>query len=157
MTGRTIDQVMVGDRAELTCSLNPELVANFVIISGDRNPLHRDAEFAASTSFGEPIAPGILTAALISAVIGTELPGPGAVYLSQTLKFLRPVKLNDTITARVEVAEIIHGKNRVCLRTECVNSRGEPVLTGEAWVMPAKAALSRERRSEPAVALARAA
>jgi 3-hydroxybutyryl-CoA dehydratase len=107
MTGRTIEDLVIGDRAELTCSLNAELVANFVTISGDRNPLHRDAEFAASTSFGEPIAPGILTAALISAVIGTELPGPGAVYLSQTLKFLRPVKLSDTITARVEVAEII--------------------------------------------------
>ena len=70
------------------------------------------------TSFGEPIAPGILTAALVAAVIGSELPGPGAVYLSQTLKFLRPVKLNDTITARVEVAEVVHGRNRVCLRTE---------------------------------------
>ena len=75
----------------------------------DRNPIHRDAEFAASTSFGEPIAPGILTAALVAAVIGSELPGPGAVYLSQSLKFLRPVKLNDTITARVEIAEVLHG------------------------------------------------
>ena len=129
MTGRTIDELVIGDR--------------------DHNPLHHDAEFAASTSFGEPIAPGILTAAFISAVIGTELPGPGAVYLSQSLKFLRPVMVNDTITTRVEVTEVIPGRNRVCLRTECVNGRGEPVLTGEAW--------SRERRIEPAVALARAA
>ncbi len=129
MTGRTFDELVIGDR--------------------DHNPLHHDAEFAASTSFGEPIAPGILTAAFISAVVGTELPGPGAVYLSQSLKFLRPVMVNDTITTRVEVTEVIPGRNRVCLRTECVNGRGEPVLTGEAW--------SRERRIEPAVALARAA
>jgi len=157
MTGRTIDELVIGDRAELTCSINADLVASFVTISGDHNPLHHDAEFAASTSFGVPIAPGILTAAFISAVIGTELPGPGAVYLSQSLKFLRPVMVNDTITTRVEVTEVIPGRNRVCLRTECVNGRGEPVLTGEAWVMPAKAAQSRERRIEPAVALARAA
>src|SRR5213594_3138572 len=91
MTGKTIDDVVVGDRAELTCAINADLVASFVTISGDRNPIHRDAEFAASTSFGEPIAPGILTAALVAAVIGSELPGPGAVYLSQSLKFLRPV------------------------------------------------------------------
>ncbi|OLB94116.1 MAG: hypothetical protein AUH30_18495 [Candidatus Rokubacteria bacterium 13_1_40CM_68_15] len=123
----------------------------------DRNPIHRDAEFAASTSFGEPIAPGILTAALVAAVIGSELPGPGAVYLSQSLKFLRPVKLNDTITARVEIAEVLHGRNRMCLRTECLNGRGEPVLTGEAWVMPAEPAQRDDRRIEPAVALARAA
>ena len=129
MTGRTIDELVIGDR--------------------DHIPLLHDAECAASTSFGEPIAPGILTAAFISAVIGTELPGPGAVYLSQSLKFLRPVMVNDTITTRVEVTEVIPGRNRVCLRTECVNGRGEPVLTGEAW--------SRERRIEPAVALARAA
>ena len=79
MTGRTIDELVIGDR--------------------DHNPLLHDAECAASTSFGEPIAPGILTAAFISAVVGTELPGPGAVYLSQSLKFLRPVMVNDTITA----------------------------------------------------------
>src|SRR5437867_13065322 len=104
MTGRTIEDLVVGDRAELTCSLNAELVANFVTISGDRNPLHRDAEFAASTSFGEPIPPGILTAALITAVTGTELPTPGAVYLSQTLQFLRPLHLHAPISAPDDVA-----------------------------------------------------
>ena len=157
MTGRTIDELVIGDRAELRCSINANLVASFVTISGDYNPLHHDAAFAASTSFGEPIAPGILTAAFISAVIGSDLPGPGAVYLSQSLKFLRPVKLNDTVTARVEVAEVVRARNRVCLRTECVNDSGELVVTGEAWVMPARAAASHDRGIEPAVTLARAA
>lgn len=156
MMARTIDGIVVGDRAEMACTVSTELVEAFVSLSGDRNPLHHDAEFAASTVFGEPIAPGILTAALVAAVIGSDLPGPGAVYLSQTLKFLRPVKLNDRITARVEVKEILHDRNRVCLRTECVNGSGQPVLTGEAWVMPAKPAHKRAGPIEPAP-LARAA
>ncbi len=157
MVGKTIEQLAVGDGAEKTCSLNAELVASFVTLSGDRNPLHRDAEFAASTSFGEPIAPGILTAALVAAVIGSDLPGPGAVYLSQTLKFLRPVRLDDTITARVEVAEVLHDRNRVCLHTECVNGSGQRVLVGEAWVMPSKAAQPQPRVIAEALPIARAA
>src|SRR3989442_1395716 len=157
MTGRTIDELVIGDRAELTCSINADLVASFVTISGDHNPLHHDAEFAASTSFGEPIAPGILTAAFSSAVIGTELPGPGAVYLSQSLKFLRPVMVNDTITTRVEAPEFSPGRNGVSRRGEWVKGRGEPVLGGGGWVMPARAGESGGRRIDPAVALARAA
>jgi len=136
---RTIDQLAVGDHAEITCRIDAGMVASFVTLSGDRNPIHRDAEFAASTPFREPIAPGMLTAALVAAVIGSELPGPGCVYLSQSLKFMRPVKLSDTITARVVVAETLPGRNRVRLSTECVNAAGEPVLSGEAWVMPAVA------------------
>ena len=134
---KTIDQLAVGDQAEITCRLDAGMVASFVTLSGDRNPIHRDARFAASTSFREPIAPGMLTAALVAAVIGSELPGPGCVYLSQSLKFLRPVKLSDTITARVVVTETLPARNRVRLTTECVNAAGEPVLSGEAWVMPA--------------------
>jgi len=138
MLGKTIDDVMVGNRAELTCSITAELVGSFVALSGDRNPLHHDATFAASTAFGEPIAPGILIAALVSAVIGSDLPGPGTVYLSQTLKFLRPVRLDDQITARVEIVEIQHARHRLRLRTECLNAAGEVVLVGEALVMPPK-------------------
>jgi acyl dehydratase len=155
--GKTLAELAVGDVAELTHTLTPELVTSFVTLSGDRNPIHRDARFAASTAFGECIAPGMLTAALIAAVIGSELPGPGCVYLSQSLKFLRPVKLDDAITARVEVTDIIRDRRRVCLRTECVNSRGETVLVGEAWVMPPAAAQSQSRAADDAALFARAA
>ena len=78
-------------------------IAAFVDAVGDHNPVHADREYAASTVFKEPIAPGIWTAGLVSAVIGTRLPGPGAIYLSQDLKFLKPVKAGDSISARVEV------------------------------------------------------
>ena len=157
MTGKTIDQLAVGDHAETTCAVSADLVTGFVTLSGDCNPIHRDAAFAASTPFGEPIAPGLLTAALVGAVIGSELPGPGAVYLSQTLKFLRPVRIGDSVTVRVEVAEILADRNRVCLRTHCVDGAGQPVLTGEAWVMPPRAARKQLSDVEQPATLARAA
>jgi 3-hydroxybutyryl-CoA dehydratase len=157
MNAKTIDQIRAGDRAEMTLTVSDELVTGFVALTGDRNPIHRDAGFAASTTFGEPIAPGMLTAALVAAVIGSELPGPGCVYLSQTLKFLRPVKLGDTITARVEVVETVRERNRVRLQTECANRAGEVVLVGEAWVMPPVAALQRSRGGDAALPLTRAA
>src|SRR2546426_4713211 len=79
-----------------------------------------------------------MTAEMSPAVIGTMLPGPGAIYLSQSLKFLKPVKAGDTITARVEVLEVIRERNRLRLQTTCTNQRGEEVLAGEAWVMPSR-------------------
>ena len=157
MTAKTIAEIAIGDMAEMACAVSSDLVAAFVTLSGDRNPIHRDAAFAASTTFGEPIAPGMLTAALIAAVIGSELPGPGCVYLSQSLKFLRPVKLGDTVTARVEVVETVRDRNRVRLRTECTNVTGDVVLVGEAWVMPAPAARARSGDGTAAMPLARAA
>ena len=157
MTGKTIDRIAVGDNAGMACTMTAALVTAFVTLSGDRNPIHRDAAFAASTSFGEPIAPGMLTDALIASVIGSELPGPGCIYLSQTLKFLRPVRLGDTITARVEVVETVRDRNRIRLRTECANGAGEFVLVGEAWVMPPSDALPRSRGGTAAMPLARAA
>jgi hypothetical protein len=96
--------------------------------------------------FKSPIAPGIFTAGLISAVIGTTLPGPGAIYLSQSLKFMKPVFAGDTITARVEVVEVIRDRNRIRLQTLCANQRGEEVLSGEAWVMPSRTAVVYESR-----------
>jgi acyl dehydratase len=138
MTGRTIEEVAVGDSAELTRSITAETIREFVDATGDDNPLHSDEAFAATTRFGQVIAPGILTGGLISAVIGTRLPGPGVIYLSQNFRFLRPVKIGDAITARVEVTEVLRDRNRVALRTVCVNQAGEIVLEGEAWVMPSK-------------------
>lgn len=154
MTGRTIDRIAVGDRAEMTCTVTADLVSAFVTLSGDRNPIHRDATFAATTTFGEPIAPGMLSGALIAAVIGSELPGPGCIYLSQSLKFVRAVKLGDTITARVDVVETMRERNRVRLRTECANRAGEVILIGEAWVMPPTAALEETEPATPPLARA---
>jgi len=112
----------------------------FVDVVGDLNPVHSDREYAAHTVFKVPIVPGIFTAGLVSAVIGTELPGPGSIYLSQTLKFLKPVKAGETITARVEVVEVLPEKSRVRLWTVCVNQDGDDVLSGEAWVLVPRAA-----------------
>jgi acyl dehydratase len=134
--GLPIGAIAVGDGAELIRRVAAADVAGFVDAVGDENPVHSDRAYAARTPFGEPIAPGIWTAGLVSAVIGTRLPGPGAIYLSQDLRFLRPVRLGDVIRARVEVLETQPERNRVRLRTVCTNQRGEDVLTGEAVVMP---------------------
>lgn len=142
MIGRTIDQLAVGDAAELSRRVTQEDILKFVDSVGDRNPVHSDRVFAESTPFREPIAPGLWTAGLISAVIGTQLPGPGAIYVTQELRFLKPARPGDSITARVQVAEILRERNRVRLKTTCRNQRGEEILTGEAWVLPSKAPVS---------------
>jgi 3-hydroxybutyryl-CoA dehydratase len=108
-------------------------VIGFAEISGDRNPIHLSEHFAARTQFGSRIAHGLYTASLISAVIGTRLPGPGAVYLSQTLQFKAPVRIGDVVEARVEVAEMIEKGERVRLTCTC-SVDGVVVLEGEALV-----------------------
>ena len=125
----------VGDSAEMTKVFTEEDIFLFAGITGDRNPMHISKEFAAKTRFGERIAHGILTAGLISAVIGMKLPGPGCLYVSQMLNFLAPVRIGDEITARAEVVEMISEK-RMRLRTQCFNQRKEMVLDGEAIIVP---------------------
>jgi acyl dehydratase len=154
MIGKTIADLAPGDRAELARVVEQDDIAAFIEAVGDYNPVHSDAAYAAGTPFKVPIAPGIFTAGLISAVIGTDLPGPGAIYLSQSLKFVKPVKAGDTITARVEVIEVIRERNRIRLQTVCVNQNGEEVLSGEAWVMPSKTRVVYEGRPTTARALA---
>ena len=126
---------MVGQSAEMTKIITEEDVFLFAGITGDRNPVHISKEFAAKTRFGERIAHGMLTAGLISAVIGMKLPGPGCLYVSQTLSFLAPVKIGDEITARAEIVEVISEKS-LKLRTQCINQRNEVVLEGEAIIVP---------------------
>jgi acyl dehydratase len=150
MIGKTIADLHAGDHAELVRTVAQGDIASFVDAVGDYNPLHSDARYAATTPFREPIAPGIFTAGLISAVIGTELPGPGAIYLSQSLKFVKPVKAGDTITARVEVIEVIRERNRIRLSTVCTNQSGDEVLSGEAWVLPSRTAVAYERPAHAA-------
>lgn len=125
----------VGDSAEITKIFTEEDVFLFAGITGDRNPVHLSKEYAAATRFGERLVHGVLTAGLISAVIGMKLPGAGCLYLSQTLNFLAPVKIGDEITARAEIVEVISEK-RLRLRTQCFNQRKEMVLDGEAMISP---------------------
>jgi 3-hydroxybutyryl-CoA dehydratase len=138
MIGITIGDISVGDTAQIVRRVDDGDIASFVDAVGDYNPVHADRDYAATTMFKQPIAPGIWTAGLISGVIGTRLPGPGAIYLSQELKFHKPVFFGDVITARVEVLEVVRERNRIRLKTVCSNQRGEEVLTGEALVMPSK-------------------
>jgi acyl dehydratase len=136
MTGLTMEDVAVGDVAEVTYAVTAETIRKFVTASGDNNPIHSDVAFAAGTRFGRVIAPGMLTGSFVSSVIGTRLPGPGTIYLSQSFRFMRPVYIEDRVTARVEVAERVPERNRLRLRTTCVNQDGELLLEGEAWVLP---------------------
>jgi len=155
MIGKTIGELAPGDHAEITRRVEHADLASFIGAVGDLNPLHSDPVYAATTPFGGPIAPGIFTAGLISAVIGTELPGPGAIYLSQSLKFVKPVRPGDTITARVVVLEVLPERNRIRLQTSCTNQRGEQVLAGDAWVMPGKTRVVYEEGRQAVASLAR--
>jgi 3-hydroxybutyryl-CoA dehydratase len=128
----------VGDAAETHKTIGDEDVRAFAALTGDRNPVHLDEEYAASTRFGRRIAHGMLGASLISAVLANELPGRGTVYLSQTLRFTAPVFLGDTVTARVVVKAVRADKPVVTLETVCTNQRGERVVEGEAVVLVPK-------------------
>ncbi len=139
MTGRTIDTIKTGDAAEFTKTVTETDVYLYAGITGDLNPAHINETYAAGTFFKGRIAHGMLTAGFISAILGMQLPGPGTIYLSQTLRFLAPVRMGDTITGRVEVVEVMPEKNRLRLHTTCKNQEGTVVLDGEAVVSPPKA------------------
>lgn len=124
----------IGTRATRTRTINEEDIVLFAQISGDDNPLHLDEEYASRSFFGRRIVHGSLVASLISAVLGTELPGPGSIYLGQTLKFLAPVHIGDTITVNVETITVREDKRIVTLHTECINQHGKSVLVGEATI-----------------------
>ncbi|HJQ30727.1 MAG TPA: MaoC family dehydratase [Pyrinomonadaceae bacterium] len=125
----------VGDAATRTKTITDEDIRAFAELSGDRNPVHLDDEYAAQTRFGRRIAHGMIAASLVSAALANELPGPGSVYLSQTLRFTAPVFPGDTVTARVEVTKVREGKPIITLETVCTNERGERLLEGEAVVL----------------------
>ena len=128
--------VAVGHKAEITKTISEEDVATFARISGDEQPLHLDNAYAAKTRFKRRVAHGMLSAGLISAALGTKLaPNATAIYLSQSLRFLRPVFPGDTIAAHIEVTAVDPEKRFVTCLTECVNQDGQSVLTGEATVL----------------------
>ena len=140
------EDLTVGMTERLRKTVSSSDVVGFAEVTGDRNPIHLSEHFAAKTAFGTRIAHGLYTASLISAVLGTRLPGPGAIYISQTLNFRAPVKIDDTVDVTVTVTELVPEKSRARLRCEC-SVGGEIVLDGEALVkVPSKNA---EGRPQP--------
>ena len=124
----------VGQRAERSREFTAEVVAQFADLVGDHNPAHLDAEYAARTPFGRPIAHGMLVASLLTGILGEQLPGAGSIYLSQSLRFEAPVFVGDSVTASVEVTAVRTEKRIVTLRTVCVRADGVRVISGEAIV-----------------------
>jgi 3-hydroxybutyryl-CoA dehydratase len=124
----------VGTRATRERTITDADIVRFAEVSGDRNPVHLDEEYAAHSPFGQRIAHGFLVGSLISATIGMDLPGPGSIYLGQTLKFVAPVHIGDTVTVSVEVIKVREDKRLITLRTDCTNQNGTLVITGEATV-----------------------
>ena len=127
------EDLAVGMAETLSHTVSSDDVLEFAELTGDRNPIHLSEDFASQTIFKTRIAHGLYTASLISAVLGTRLPGPGVVYFSQTLNFRAPVKIGDTVDVTVEVAELIPEKYRARLACSCMVG-DELVLDGEAWV-----------------------
>jgi 3-hydroxybutyryl-CoA dehydratase len=137
------EDLTVGMTERLAKTISSSDVVGFAEVTGDRNPIHLSEHFAARTSFGTRIAHGLYTASLISAVLGTRLPGPGAIYISQTLNFRAPVKIGDTVDVTVTVTELIPDRQRARLACTCMVG-GDVVLDGEAWVKVPSMATSRE-------------
>jgi len=133
-TGLYFEDLTIGMSAEMTRTVEDADVRAFAAVSGDDNPVHLDATYAATTQFKERIAHGMLSASYISALLGTRLPGPGAIYLSQTLSFRRPVRLGATVVARVEITALDAAKGRVTLACRCTVD-GKDVADGEAVVL----------------------
>jgi 3-hydroxybutyryl-CoA dehydratase len=127
------EDLVVGQRASLMRTVMDNDVHMFALVSGDSNPIHVSDSFASRSKFGQRIAHGMFTASLVSAVLGTELPGPGAIYLSQTIQFLAPVRIGDVVVASVQIVELVARRRRARFFCECLCD-GRAVLEGEAWL-----------------------
>lgn len=152
---RTFEEIAVGDTAAIERTLTAEDIQLFAVMSGDVNPQHLDPDFAASTRFHGVIAHGMWGASLISAVLGTRLPGPGTIYLSQTLKFLAPVHIGDTLTIRVTVRSKDEARKELVLDCSCVDQAGQYAIQGEARVVAPVEKIVRPRATLPEVRLTR--
>jgi 3-hydroxybutyryl-CoA dehydratase len=134
----TVDEMEIGQEASFSKTITEADVTLYAGVTGDLNPAHINEEFAKNTMFKGRIAHGMLEAGLISAVLGTKLPGPGTIYISQDLKFKAPVQFGDTVTATVRVKSKDEDKNRVVMETTCTTQNGKEVIIGEAVLMPPK-------------------
>jgi 3-hydroxybutyryl-CoA dehydratase len=134
MNGLRLEDLSLGQSAEISHTVTDADIRAFAEVSGDNNPVHLDEAYAAKTPFKTRIAHGMLSAGYISAVLGARLPGPGAIYISQTMNFKRPVRIGDEVTTRATVAAIDAERARVTLATVC-EVAGKPVVEGEAVVM----------------------
>ena len=139
MTGKTLAELNIGERAQFTKTLSESDICLYAGITGDFNPAHTNEEYARKTIFKTRIVHGMLTAGFISTVMANHLPGPGTIYISQRVNFLAPVRIGDTVTAVAEVAELYPDENRVRMKTYCLNQDGTKVLDGEAIVSPPRA------------------
>lgn len=136
--GIFFEDLVLGQKASFGKTITESDIVLFAAVTGDTNPMHLNDEYAKGAIFGERIAHGMLAAGLITKVLGTQLPGPGTIYLSQSLKFRAPVRIGQTVTATVEVVALHPERHRATLRTFCTVA-GEPVLEGEAFVsVPAR-------------------
>lgn len=138
MASITIEELSLGQETKFERTITPEMIDAFGAASGDYNPVHFNEEYAKNSMFGQRIAHGMLTGSFFSTILGTLCPGEGTIYLSQELKFLKPVFIGEKITAIATVAEIIVEKNRVVFDTIAVNEKGEKVVAGKAVVLPPK-------------------
>ena len=134
LTSHCFEDLEVGMRGEYSRCISQADVEHFAEVSGDVNPLHMDAAFAERTMFGGPIVHGMYTAAMISTVIGTRLPGPGCIYMSQNLRFLAPARVGDEVVASATVVELFHEKRRARMETLCMVGDTE-VVRGEALIL----------------------
>lgn len=150
---KTFDEIEIGDSASVDHTLTRQDIQLFAVMSGDVNPAHVDEEYAKSDMFHKIIAHGMWGGSLVSTVLGTQLPGPGTIYLGQTFKFLKPVAIGDTITARVTVTEKNSEKKRIKLACVCLNQKGKEVITGEADVIAPTEKICRNRVKLPKVEL----
>lgn len=153
LENRTLEEINLGDTASISKQVTKKDIEVFAIMSGDVNPAHVDEEFAKNSMFQKVIAHGIWTGSLVSAVLGTKLPGPGAIYMSQSFKFLKPVGIGDTITATVTVSQKDAEKKRITLDCVCTNQDNSKVLTGEAIVLAPKEKIKRKKVALPTVEL----
>ncbi len=155
LRNRTFGELQPRDSASLVRTVGRDDIDLFAAVSGDVNPAHVDAAFAATDLFGHIVAHGMWTGALVSAVLGTRLPGPGTIYLAQDFRFLKPVAPGDTVTATVTVKEKRPGKRIVLLDTVCTNQKGEEILTGAATVIAPDRTVEWQRMRLPDVSLRR--
>lgn len=155
LSNKTFDDIQIGDSASLTHKVSLKDIQLFAKISGDMNPAHVDAEYAKSDIFHKIIAHGIWTGTLISTLLGTQLPGPGTIYLSQSFQFIRPVGIGDQITANVTVIRKLIRKPVVLLDCYCINQNHKIVLRGLAKVLAPAEKVRRKKVHLPGIAFQR--